>query len=182
VWHGEVIEIEVKTMKRQSSFVLVSTLGVAIIVLVGALRHWPQTVTPDAARHANAAFRDGLFQARLDVQNGRKARIASGRWSTDQDRASFVAGYEQTYRELSDARSAKPAAPTATELAGYRDGKLDGTRDRKTAQLFQMNKTENYRKADQDYRAAYSTGYQVAYYAGTESADLKTISEKSGPF
>jgi len=169
-------------MKRQSSFVLASTLGVAIILLVGGSRHWPHTVTAGAERNADGAFRDGVFQARLDVRNGRKARIVSGRWNTDQDRASFIAGYEETYGELADPRFAKPATPTAAELAGYRDGKFDGTRDRRAAQPFQMNKTENYRNEDQYYRAAYSNGYQEGYYVGTESVDKRTISEKSGPF
>jgi hypothetical protein len=168
-------------MKRQSSLVLTSTLGVAIIFVGGSV-HWPHTATPDAARRADGAFRDGLFQATLDVQHGRRARIASGRWNADQDRISFIAGYEQTYRELAERRSAKPAAPTAAELAAYRDGKLDGTRDRRAGQPFQMNKTENYRTADQYYRVAYSNGYQEGYYVGTESVDLRTISEKLGLF
>jgi hypothetical protein len=176
------MEMEVKPMKRQSSFALTSTLGVAIILLVGGLLHGPRAAAPDATPRVDAAFRDGLFQARLDVQSGRKARIASGRWGTDQDRASFIAGYKQAYRELAEARSVKLLAPTSTELAGYRDGKLDGAHDRQAAQAFQGKKTENYRKADQHYREAYANGYQEGYYSGTKSADLRTISETSGLF
>jgi hypothetical protein len=169
-------------MSRQSSFTLTSTLGVAILLVVGGLFHGPRATAPDAWPRVDAAFRDGLFQAKLDVQGGRKARIASGRWSSDQDRASFIAGYQQTYRQLAGAAAVKLAAPTAIELAGYRDGKLDGTRDRQAAQPFQGNKSEIYRKADQHYRESYTNGYQEGYYSGTKSVDLKTISEKSGPF
>jgi hypothetical protein len=174
--------MEVKTMKRNSSFFLTSALGVTIVLLLAGSRPWSHTVTNDAIRQIDAAFRDGLFQARLDVQNGRKARVVSGRWSTDRDRASFIAGYQQTYRELADAAPAKLASPSATELAGYRDGKLDGTRDRQAAQPFQGHKTENYRKSDPYYREAYSNGYQEGYYSTTKGVDLRTISEKSGPF
>jgi len=169
-------------MKSQSSLALTSILGITIILLVGGWVRGSHIASPREIPRVDAAFRDGLFQARLDVQNGRKARIASGRWSTDQDRASFIAGYQQTYRELADARSTKLTAPTSIELAGYRDGKVDGAHDRKAAEPFQGNKTQNYRKADQFYREAYSNGYQEGYYTGAKNTDLKTISEKSGPF
>ncbi|PYX40513.1 MAG: hypothetical protein DMG81_06010, partial [Acidobacteria bacterium] len=49
-------------------------------------------------RQADAAYRDGAYQAKMDVQSGRKPHFSSGRWSTDQDRASFIAGYEQGYK------------------------------------------------------------------------------------
>ena len=150
--------------------------------ILGLLLSPSLMVTTGDKHRADAAFSDGVFLATLDFQRGRRPHLASGRWSTDQDRASFIAGYEQTYRELADSRSAKPAAPTANELASYGDGKLDGTRDRNAAQPFQMNKTENYRTADQYYRAAYSNGYQEGYYARTESADLRMINGKSGLF
>ena len=137
-------------------------------------------------RQADAAYRDGSFQAKIDIANGRKPHLASGRWGTDQDRASFIAGYEQTYRELAESRAMKLAEPSAAELAGFRDGVLDGARHRKAAQPFQVNKTNNYLNvgyAEVDaYRGAYSNGYQQGYYTQAESADLKTISQTSSPF
>jgi hypothetical protein len=137
-------------------------------------------------READAAYRDGSYQAKIDIAKGRKPHLASGRWSTDQDRASFIAGYEQTYKELADARATKLAEPSAAELAGFRDGVLDGTRHRKAAQPFQVNKTDNYRNVGYTeanaYRDAYSNGYQQGYYSQADSADMKTISQTSSPF
>jgi hypothetical protein len=141
---------------------------------------------PADARQADAAYRDGSFQAKIDIANARKPHIASGRWSTDQDRAAFIAGYEQTYRELAGNRATKLAEPTAAELAGFRDGLLDGARQRKAAQPFQLNKTDNFRNVGyaevSAYRGAYSNGYQQGYYLPADSADLKTISQTSSPF
>jgi hypothetical protein len=147
-------------------------------------------------RQADAAFRDGSFQAKIDIENNRRPHLSTGRWSTDQDRASFIGGYEQTYRELAEARAGKITEPTAAELAGFRDGVLDGAHDRSTTQVFQLSKTDNYRNAArgfaemntdpeiyrQHYRDAYSNGYQEGYYSSQESAELGTVSRKSGPF
>jgi hypothetical protein len=141
---------------------------------------------PSDTRQADAAYRDGSFQAKIDIANGRKPHLASGRWGTDQDRASFIAGYQQTYRQLAGARATKLAEPTAAELAGYRDGLVDGARQRKAAQPFQLNKTDNFRNVGyaevNAYRGAYSNGYQQGYYLPADGADLKTISQTSSPF
>ena len=132
--------------------------------------------TPNA-KQADAAYRDGSFLARMDVENGRKAHLSCGRWNFDQDRSSFIAGYEQTYRELSERGSRKNAQQTPVELAGYRDGVLDGLRHRKASQPFQLSKTDKYRNADREYREAYSNGYQEGYYLPQESAELRAISQ-----
>lgn len=168
-------------MRMQSSYALASALGFAMILTVGGAYRSPKSATLDTRPHGDAAFRDGMFQARRDVESQRKPRIASGRWSTDKDRASFIAGYKQTYRELA-AGSANLAALSPTEMAGYRDGRLDGAHDRKTAQRFHATRTESYRKADQFYRDAYANGYQEGYFSGSKGPDLSTISEKSAPF
>lgn len=133
-------------------------------------------------KQIDAAYRDGSFLAELDVAGGRKAHLSSGRWNLDEDRSSFIAGYNQTYRGLSAKRSHKTVELTPAELAGYRDGILDGLRHRKAAQPFQMSKTDKYRSADREYREAYSNGYQEGYYSRLEAADLTTISQKSQSF
>jgi len=51
----------------------------------------------DAQLAADGAFRDGLYLGRLAAESGRPPRPMTGRWSTKQDRASFVAGYRRTY-------------------------------------------------------------------------------------
>lgn len=45
----------------------------------------------------DAAFRDGLYVGKLARSAGRPMRPPVGRWSTAQDRASFVRGYQQGY-------------------------------------------------------------------------------------
>jgi hypothetical protein len=180
-------------MNRRSLFVLavVVCLGIG---LVEVARHGLQNETD--SRQADAAFRDGSFQAKIDIEHNRKPHFSTGRWSTDQDRASFIVGYEQTYRELAEARWGKVVEPTAAELAGFRDGMFDGARDRTAAQPFQLNRTENFRNAArgfaemntdpekyrQYYRSAYSNGYQEGYYSTQENAELGTVSRKSGLF
>jgi hypothetical protein len=43
------------------------------------------------------AFRDGLFLGKLNAENGQRMRPPVGRWSTQQDRAMFLAGYQRGY-------------------------------------------------------------------------------------
>jgi len=138
----------------------------------------PKIEAGKGAQAMDAAFRDVLYQAKLDVQDGRAPRLRTGRWGHNADLVVFIAGYEQGYREYSEARSGKLAEPSAAELAGYCDGTLDGAADRIKAQPFQVEKTANYRNAGQGfleakahpeeymrfYRQAYSNGYQQGYY------------------
>ena len=43
----------------------------------------------------DAAFRDGLYLGRLAQAENRSVRPPVGRWSTEKDRASFAAGFQQ---------------------------------------------------------------------------------------
>ena len=81
--------------------------------------------------------------------------------------------------------------PNAAELAGYRDGMLDGARHRRASQPLQINTTDNYRNAghgylevnsdpekyQHDYRLAYSNSYQEGYYSQPEQEESKTASD-----
>jgi hypothetical protein len=169
-------------MNRKSVFVLALLLCLGL-GLAAVSSSGPRD-TADA-KQADAAFRDGVYQARMDVASGRKPHFASGRWSTDQDRASYITGYERAYKAFTEARSGKPTELNAVELAAYHDGVLDGARHRQAAQPFQLSRTDNYRKAGgyaaadvnlAAYREAYSNGYQEGYYLPQESAELRTIS------
>jgi hypothetical protein len=62
----------------------------------GAVRA-SKTPADRATQPANAAFRDGRYMAKLDIENNRKPHLSIGRWSRDEDRASYIAGYEQAY-------------------------------------------------------------------------------------
>lgn len=162
-------------MNRGSSFVMTSTLGIAVFLLVGAPSR-NQRTTEDAAEQTDGAFCDGEFQAELDAQSGKEARIQSSRWITSGDRALFIAGYQHEYRRLATDQPGKLERPA--ELAGYRDGMLDGERHHNLMQAFRVSQTEKYLNAGQDsgansvsenyqrdYRRGYANGYQVGYYS-----------------
>jgi hypothetical protein len=166
-------------MATQSPYVL--TMGIAIGLLVGISVPRSQVRVAEAAPIVDAAFRDGVFQAKLDLQNARKPHLMAGRWNSNADRALFIAGYKQVYNEPA-AASGKLARPNAAELAGYGDGISDGAVHRAAAQQFQGDKTSNFRKGGQipeitapsalsDYRLAYMNGYQLGYYAQEKSPE-----------
>ena len=48
---------------------------------------------------ADGAFRDGLFLGKRAVELGQPLHPAFGRWSSEQDRAMFLAGYRQGYSQ-----------------------------------------------------------------------------------
>jgi hypothetical protein len=83
-------------------FKLVAT-GLALVLCLGTAglitgKGDPNSV--DAQLAADGAFRDGLYVGRLAAQSGRPPRAATGRWSTQQDRASFAAGYTRGYNDV----------------------------------------------------------------------------------
>lgn len=53
----------------------------------------------------DAAFRDGLYLGKLDAGEDRPAHVLVGRWSRNEDRASFKQGYTQAYEIISLARN-----------------------------------------------------------------------------
>ncbi len=61
-------------------------------------------LTPNPNREAllaaDGAFRDGLYLGKLAARSGEPLRPAIGRWSTQQDRSLFAAGYERGYSEM----------------------------------------------------------------------------------
>lgn len=135
------------------------------------------------SRLVNAAFRDGLYQGQLDAKENQPPHLTSGRWSTDADRGSYIAGYRSGFEQVGDyATGQEPASPTS-EWIGFQDGLNDGKRQREHSEQFQGSKTANYVRADRGYstsegdreqykaayRDAYANGYQHGFY-GTETA------------
>jgi hypothetical protein len=53
--------------------------------------------SPEARLAADGAFRDGLYLGKLTAQRGQPSRPGIGRWSSDQDRSMFMAGYQRGY-------------------------------------------------------------------------------------
>jgi hypothetical protein len=84
----------------------------AIVICLGAtatLAFSPRTAKPSTTAEVlfenDGSFRDGLYLGKLAAEDGQPMRLALGRWSTDQDRAMFTAGYRRGYNEsLTSAR------------------------------------------------------------------------------
>ena len=159
---------------------LTLTMGVIAGLVVGFTLRTPVQGTHATAEAMDAASRDGSYLAGLDVENARKPRLASGRWSSNSDRARFIAGYEEGYDQASDARFGGLPKADANEKAGYRQGLNDGAADSAGAQPFRPDKAtlqylrgadaslnggENEVKYRQEYRYAYLNGYQEGYYS-----------------
>jgi hypothetical protein len=82
------------------------TYALAIAVCLGTTamlannnRNLNPTTNAEALLAADGAFRDGLYLGKLAAENGQQLRPAIGRWSNEQDRASFLAGYRRGYDE-----------------------------------------------------------------------------------
>jgi hypothetical protein len=177
--------------QQRSQPPIVLTIGIAVGLLVGFSVRSPQTGS--ANRQAvDAAFRDGMFQAKLDVESGRKPHVDCGRWNSNADRALFIAGYQQEYREAFETHAGKLPKPAAAEVAGYRDGLLEGVAHLIGSHSFQPDKTDNYLNAGQDslqphqdaakyqreYRLAYLNGYQQGYYSQETSSQWSYYSQE----
>jgi hypothetical protein len=64
--------------------------------------HPTKIVGGNASQTMDGAFRDGLYQGKLDAESGRKPHLSIGRWNAARERASFVAGYQQGYQQIRD--------------------------------------------------------------------------------
>ena len=177
-------------MKNRAFIMLALSGSFAAGLIVGESQREPRLRTVEVGQAGDAAFRDGLYQARLDIEEGRKPHPAFGRWSSTEARASFFAGYRRGYRPSSEVALGQMAGPSVAELAakGYRDGMLDGNWHRIASQPFQADETTNYREAGTAYlgttatsdefkhfyREGYMNGYQHAYFLLPEPQGEKT--------
>ncbi len=93
-----------RRLKRASLYasIAVVVLGAPTALLTTRAARVSQFETNNDAQAMDAAFRDGLYLGKLDAQQGRKQHLSIGRWNTAKDRASFVAGYQQGYRQVQD--------------------------------------------------------------------------------
>jgi len=168
-------------MRTRAFLMLALSVSFAAGLIVGGSKRGASLPAVEPTQSTDAAFRDGLYQASLDVKEKRKPHPAIGRWSTAEARASFLAGYQRGYRPWSEAAIGRVTGPSIAELAaaGYRDGMLDGRWHRIASQPFQAEQTAKYltggadflgTTATQDefrhfYREGYVNGYQSAYFA-----------------
>jgi hypothetical protein len=69
-------------------------------VLNGSKSVTQPTRNVEASFAADGAFRDGLYLGKLTADSGQPFRPGIGRWSSEQDRAMFSAGYRRGYRAV----------------------------------------------------------------------------------
>lgn len=85
----------------------ITAFGASAAIVKSRGNHLLQSAVEKDARPTDAAFRDGLFLGKLDADSAKKPHLSVGRWNTPQDRASFVAGYQQGYGEATEANRAR---------------------------------------------------------------------------
>jgi hypothetical protein len=156
-------------MKKQLLLTLTLLLITATILVTGVAAHMPD-ISSSPEQATNAAFRDGMFVGKLDIQNGRKLHLSSGRWQADADRKSFIAGYHQALRENHPDVLQKL---NASEMAAYREGVMDGNAHRQSSRPFRAAKTAPH--ATRAERQAYATGYQVGYYVPADENSVPVL-------
>jgi len=78
---------------------VVIALSASVTLAISPLAVKPGTAA-EALFAADGAFRDGLYLGQLAAEHGRSVRPAIGRWSSQQDRAMFAAGYQRGYNEF----------------------------------------------------------------------------------
>jgi hypothetical protein len=93
--------------KRRKNMYRISTFATAIALCLGAtavLNNSHPITKPtrnvEASFAADGAFRDGLYLGKLTADRRQPFRPGIGRWSSEQDRAMFTAGYCRGYREV----------------------------------------------------------------------------------
>jgi hypothetical protein len=101
-------------------YLMTAVLSVGFTLIgQGAMRK-PQTPADNTTQPTNAAFRDGRYMAKLDLENGRAAHLGVGRWSNDQDRAAYFAVYQQAYPQAMSSNLLSGTWPVlALELARF---------------------------------------------------------------
>ena len=86
-------------MKRFHAFAIVLCLATT-----GLLANSSRIVMPaeslEARFAADGAYRDGLYVGGLAAEGGQGSRPCIGRWSSEQDRSMFAAGYSRGYSEV----------------------------------------------------------------------------------
>lgn len=94
-------------MSNLSTYTLAIAVCLGTTALLAISNHTVKPIVSAELRlAADGAFRDGLYLGRLAAKRGQPSRPGIGRWSTDQDRSMFAAGYRRGY----DASLASAAA------------------------------------------------------------------------
>jgi hypothetical protein len=107
----------------------------------------------------NGAFTDGAYLGSLAAQRGETPHIASGRWTGDSNRKSFLDGYMSGYNQTIVLMTA--TRPTnQNNQAAYRDGAYLGKLD---AEQGRAEHIASGRWAQIPDRESFGAGYREAY-------------------
>ena len=80
------------------TIVIALCLGAATAMIqIGRGSDGLQSSSIQTVRATNAPYRDGLYLGKLAAARGGESQISTGRWTTEADRASFTAGFQQGY-------------------------------------------------------------------------------------
>jgi hypothetical protein len=152
------------------------TLSAIIVILAmvaGTGFAWMATVHGNTrpSEVSYGAYRDGMYLGRLAAKDGEAPHIASGRWSADEDRASFSAGYEHGYTETTTA-----SRDSAHASAAFRDGLFLGSLAAKRGDQARLSVG---RWATDGDRALFAEGYRQAYSEATAVQIARVSARKS---
>jgi hypothetical protein len=163
---------EKSDMKRSIGFVIF--VGLCAIATLFFIQFFGanQGNSGQAKNAASAAFRDGVYQARLAAETGEKPHLSTGRWSKHSDRRAYVAAYQQEYLEARGQDGI--TVPQGIEQAGYRDGLEDGAHDNRSGDAPRLG-THSGGNGNAAYREAYATGYQLAFYGDQQVQNALVI-------
>ena len=141
-------------MKMRKTYMGVVLLAAAVAsVMLG--RSSSNSSTVEGEQATNGPFRDGVYLAKLAVQNGEPSHISAGRWTANADRESFVAGYKRSYEQSLTAQATEEATN-----APFRDGLFHGRLDAERGSNAHISIGRWSRPAD---RASFEVGYRKAY-------------------
>ena len=87
-------------MNNLSTYVLAIAVSLGTTaMLANSQRGIRANANMEARLASDGAFRDGLYLGKLAAESGQPQRPGIGRWSTEQDRATFTAVYRRGYNE-----------------------------------------------------------------------------------
>ena len=87
-------------MTKLSAYTLAIAVSLGTTAMLDNSQPSPRPKASAEARlQGDGAFRDGLYLGKLAAQSGQPQHPAIARWSTDQDRATFTAGYRRGYND-----------------------------------------------------------------------------------
>ena len=105
-------------MKKIVSYIyalaLVSCVGTTAMLAVSN-HNVKSNASIETTLASDGAFRDGLYLGKLAAESGQAPRPAIGRWSADQDRSMFTAGYRRGYSESLASAAANTARTQPAE-------------------------------------------------------------------